>query len=82
MRKIQINKKELEYAYLEEKKTIEMLAKEFNVNKETIWKRLQEFNIPRRKPGLQVGQKLTLYHKKQISKSKKGNRNPAWKVGQ
>lgn len=81
MKKININQNILKKLYLKEKKTIVEIAKELSVHKDTVFDRLKEHNIPRRKTGIQKGKKLSKFHREQISKARKGDKNPAWKGG-
>lgn len=79
--KILINRNFLFQKYIIEKKPILEIAKILNVSNWVINERLKEFKIPRRKTGIRKGQKLTLFHSQQISISKRGSKNPAWKGG-
>jgi len=80
-RKINIDCNQLFQAYSIEKKTVREVARIVKVSEDTIHQRLREFNIPRRKTGLQKGQKLSLFHRQQMSNSKKGSNNPQWQGG-
>ena len=80
-RKINIDRNQLFQIYSIEKKVVKETARIIKVSEDTIHQRLREFNIPRRKTGLQKGQKLSLFHKQQLSNSKKGSDNPQWQGG-
>jgi len=81
MRKINISKELLIKKYHLEKLTLQQIADEMGVHADTVFDRMSDHGIPRRKSGLQNGQKLSDFHRKQISKAKKGSKNPAWKGG-
>jgi len=80
--KILIDRNFLFQKYITEKKPMAEIAKNLNVSTWVINERLKEFGIPRRKTGVRKGQKLSSFHSQQISISKKGCKNPAWKGGQ
>lgn len=80
-RKINIDRDQLFQIYSIEKKTVREVARIIKVSEDTIYQRLREFKIPRIKSGIRKGQKLSLFHGQQISISKRGHKNPAWKGG-
>jgi predicted DNA-binding protein YlxM (UPF0122 family) len=59
MKKLEIPEKELRELYLEKEMSSNELADEFSCSKRTILKRLREYNIPRRKPGLERRDDIT-----------------------
>ena len=81
MKKIPIDEDVLRRAYIIERKTVQEIADELGLWDGTVRKNLIRHGILLRSTGPRVGKRLSDFHRSQISKSKRGNKNPAWKGG-
>lgn len=81
MRKVVIEKGVLEKLYVEAGKTIDVIAGELGRDRGTVRGQLIVHGITIRKTGICPGGRLSEFHREQISKSKTGDKNPAWNGG-